>query len=71
MHELLAPPSNLSNSRIDAEFEGMTRETVPSETLVGRQTRLHADIKSRSRGHVAATQLSLHDTESKFDLLGL
>ena len=71
MHELLAPRNNLSNPRVDTEFEGMTREPVPSETLVATQTRLHADIQSRLRGHVAAFLLSLHDAEPKFDLLGL
>ena len=49
----------------------MTREAVSRDALVDAGRRLHADIKSRLKGDVAAFLLSLHDAEPDFRLMGL
>ena len=70
MHELLAPHARIEDSRMDAEFVGMTVEPVSKETLITTQRRLHEDIRDRLVDDVATFLLSLHDAEPDFDLLG-
>ena len=71
MHELLAPATPPPDGLYDQEFAGMTRETVTKGALDDVRARLHADIRERLTGDVAAFLLSLHDAEPDFDLIGL
>ena len=70
-HELLAPAAPLREDLYDEEFVGMTREEASLEALAEAGRRLHADIRSRLRGDVAAFLLSLHDAEPDFGRIGL
>ena len=71
MHELLGsetpPPADL----FDAEFAGITRDTVTKEMLYETRMRLHADIRERLTGDIARFLLSLHDAEPDFGLIEL
>ena len=49
----------------------MTREAVSRDALADTGRRLHADIKSRLRGEIAAFLLSLHDAAPDFGLVDL
>jgi len=71
MHELLAPAAPLNDALYDGEFVGMTRGTVTKEELVEARARLHADIRDRLTGNIAAFLLSLHNATPDFDLIGL
>ncbi|MAB13271.1 nucleotidyl transferase AbiEii/AbiGii toxin family protein [Parvibaculum sp.] len=71
MHELLAPTAPLNDALYDDEFVGMTRETVTKEELIEARARLHADIRERLTGDIAAFLLSLHEATPDFDLIGL
>ena len=71
MHELLAPAEPAFTAAYHAEFTGMTRDPVSKEALDETRQRLHADIKGRLTGDIAAFLLSLHDAEPDFDLIGL
>lgn len=71
MHELLAPTAPLNDALYDGEFTGMTREMVTKEELIEARAKLHADIRERLTGGIAAFLLSLHDTTPDFDLIGL
>jgi len=71
MHELLAPAMPPSDDLFDAEFAGMTRDSVSRETLDEARTRLHADIRERLTGDIAAFLLSLHGAQPDFELIGL
>ena len=71
MHELLAPAAPFREELYDEKFIGMTREAVSREALAEAGRRLHADIRSRLHGNVAAFLLSLHDAEPDFGLIGL
>lgn len=71
MHELLAPSTPLREDLYGTEFLGMTRQAVPTDALFGTRRRLHADIRSRSKGNVANFLLSLHDADPDFGLIGL
>lgn len=71
MHELLAPVAPVKENLYDEEFVGMTREAISLEALVEAGQRLHADIRSRLCGDIAAFLLSLHDAEPDFGLIGL
>lgn len=71
MHELLAPPASDLDSLYDAEFAGMTRDHVGKEQLRAAEQRLHADVRGRLTGDVAAFLLSLHDAEPDFERIGL
>ena len=71
MHELLAPTRPYREDLYDGEFSGMTREAAARSELADAGRRLHADIKSRLRGEIAAFLLSLHDAAPDFGLVGL
>lgn len=71
MHELLAPAMPPSDDLFDAEFAGMTRDSVSRETLDEARTRLHADIRERLTGDIAAFLLSLHGAQPDFELIDL
>ena len=71
MHELLAPAMPQRDEMYDKEFAGMTRDSVSTESLEETRIRLHADIRQRLTGDIAAFLLSLHDAEPNFDLIGL
>ena len=71
MHELLARSASLGEDLYDEEFVGMTREAVSLEALAETGRHLHADIRSRLQGDIAAFLLSLHDAEPDFGLIGL
>ena len=70
MHELLAPAAPLREDLYSDAFVGMTRQPVSRDALVETRRRLHADIRSRLTGDVAAFLLSLHDAEPDFHLIG-
>ena len=71
MHELLAPAMPQRDEVYDKEFAGMTRDSISTESLDETRIRLHADIRQRLTGDIAAFLLSLHDAEPNFDLIGL
>lgn len=71
MHELLAPAAPFQDALYDEEFLGMTRENVTRDELIETRSRLHADIRERLSGEIAAFLLSLHDAEPDFDLINL
>ena len=71
MHELLAPAEPRSAEAYRAEFTGMTRAPVSMEDLGDTRRRLHADIRERLTGEIAAFLLALHDAEPDFDMIGL
>ena len=71
MHELLAPTVSFRENLYDDEFLGMTSKAVSREALAQTGRRLHADIRSRLHGDVAAFLLSLHDAEPDFNLIRL
>ena len=71
MHELLAPAEPAFTEAYHAEFTGMTRVPVCMEELDETRQRLHADVRERLTGDIAAFLLSLHDAEPDFDLIRL
>ncbi len=71
MHELLASTAPFQEELYDAEFVGMTRETVTRDALIETRTRLHTDIRRRLTGDIATFLLSVHDAEPDFHLIGL
>ena len=71
MHELLAPATPPRDDWYDAEFAGMTQDSVSPEALIETGRRLHANIGSRLKGRIATFLLSLHDAEPDFGLIGL
>ena len=71
MHELLAPTVSFRENLYNDEFVGMTAKAVSREALAETGRRLHADIRSRLQGDVAAFLLSLHDAEPDFNLIRL
>ena len=71
IHELLAPNTEFNDALFNEEFVGMTRETVTRDSLIKTRVRLHADIRERLAGDVAAFLLSLHDAEPDFDMIGV
>ena len=70
MHELLAPAEPASTEAYHGEFTGMTRDPVSAEELDETRRRLHADVRERLTGDIAAFLLSLHEAEPDFDLIG-
>ena len=48
----------------------MTRDPVSAEELDETRRRLHADVRERLTGDIAAFLLSLHEAEPDFDLIG-
>ena len=71
MHELLAPAAPFQDELYDEEFAGMTRVAVTKEALIETRERLHADIRERLTGDIAAFLLSLQDAEPDFNLINL
>ena len=71
IHEWLAPSAEFDDALYDEEFMGMTRETVTRDSLIVTRARLHADIRERLVGDIAAFLLSLHYAEPDFDMIGL
>ena len=71
IHELLAPRAEFNDALYNQEFIGMTREPVTRESLIETRARLHADIRDRLTGEIAAFLLSLHDAEPDFAMIGL
>ena len=71
IHELV-DPNHLNIDRAFAhEFDGMTIEHVPLETLFAARERLIEDIRVRTNGPAAEFLLSLHDAQPDFSLIGL
>lgn len=71
LHELLAPNRVDIDRAFAQEFEGMTIEHVPLETLLAARERLIDDIGARTTGAAAEFLLSVHDGEPEFGLIGL
>lgn len=71
IHELLAPAAPPPADLFEAEFSGMTRDSVSKAVLDDVRARLHADIRGRLTGNIAAFLQSLHDAEPDFGLIGL
>ena len=71
IHELLAPSTEFDDTLYGDEFAGMTRETLTKDALIETRARLHADIRERLAGDIAAFLLSLHDAEPDFGMIGL
>ena len=70
IHELLAPAELPFAEAYEANFAGMTRDTVSMEELDETRRRLHADIQEHLAGEIASFLLSLHEAEPDFDLIG-
>ncbi len=49
----------------------MTREPVTRDSLIETRARMHADVRERLTGEIAAFVLSLHDAEPDFAMMGL
>ncbi|MFQ5534353.1 MAG: nucleotidyl transferase AbiEii/AbiGii toxin family protein [Sphingomonadales bacterium] len=71
MHELLSPMAPFNDALYDSEFVGMTKEAVSKEDLLETREQLHANIRSRLTGDIAAFLLTLHDATPDFGLIGL
>ena len=71
IHELLLPNAEFDDGLYGDEFIGMTRETVTIDSLIETRVRLHADIRERLTGDIAAFLVSLHDAEPNFGMIGL
>lgn len=71
LHELIAPNRIDIDRAFAQEFDGMTIEHVPLETLLGARERLIGDIGTRTAGAAAEFLLSVHDAEPDFELIGL
>jgi len=71
LHELIDPNLLPLDKAFAQEFEGMTVEHVPLETLIEARERLIEEIRARITGAAAEFLLSIHDAEPDFDLIGL
>ena len=71
LHELIDPNMVLIDRAFAQEFEGMTVEHVPLETLLAARERLVQDVQSRMVGKAAEFLLSIHDGEPDFGLIDL
>lgn len=71
LHELIDPNHIEIDRAFIQEFDGMTIEHVPLETLLGVRERLIDDIGTRTVGAAAEFLLSAHDAEPDFGLIGL
>ena len=71
LHEILNPNPQDISDRFAKEFEGMTLEPVPLETLIAARTRLIKDIQSRLNGPAAEFLLSMQGGNPNFDLIDL
>jgi hypothetical protein len=71
LHELIAPNRIDIDRAFAQEFDGMTIEHVPLETLLGARERLIDDIGAHTAGAAAEFLMSVHDAEPDFELIGL
>lgn len=70
LHELIAPNRIDIDRAFAQEFDGMTIEHVPLQTLLAARDRLMNDVANRTSGTAAQFLLSLHDGEPDFGLIG-
>lgn len=70
LHELVAPNRIDIDRAFAREFDGMTIEHVPLQTLLAARERLMHDVADRTSGTAADFLLSLHDGEPDFGLIG-
>ncbi|MCP1469362.1 hypothetical protein J3E64_001037 [Sphingobium sp. OAS761] len=70
LHELIAPNRIDIDRAFAQEFDGMTIEHVPLQTLLAARDRLFRDVADRATGGAAEFLLSLHDGEPDFGLVG-
>lgn len=70
-HELIDPNRTNIDRAFAQEFDGMTIEHVPLETLLAARERLIEDIRARIDGPAAEFLLSLHEAKPDFSLIGL
>lgn len=71
LHELIDPNRIDIDRAFAQEFDGMTIEHVPLETLLGARERLIGDLQARTAGAAAEFLLSVHDAEPDFGLIDL
>jgi len=71
IHELIDPNRIDIGRAFAQEFDGMTIEHVPLETLLAARERLIGDIGALTVGAAAEFLLSIHDAEPDFELIGL
>jgi len=71
LHELIDPNLLPLDKAFAQEFEGMTVEHIPLETLIEARERLIEEVRARITGAAAEFLLSIHDAEPDFDLIGL
>jgi len=71
LHELIDPHRLEIDKAFAQEFDGMTLEHVPLETLLETRDQLIVDIRSRLAGAPAEFLLSVHDGNPDFGLIGL
>ena len=70
LHELIAPNRIAIDRAFAQEFDGMTIEHVPVQTLLSARDQLMHDVADRTAGTAAEFLLSLHDGEPDFGLIG-
>lgn len=71
LHELIDPNMIAIDQAFAQEFEGMTVEHIPLETLLATRERLVRDLQSRLAGAPGDFLVSIHDANPKFELIGL
>lgn len=71
LHEMIDPNRLDIDRAFVREFDGMTIEHVPLDTLLAARERLIGDIGARTAGAAAEFLLSVHDAEPDFELIGL
>jgi hypothetical protein len=71
LHELINPSLLTIDRAFAQEFDGMTVDHVPLETLLRARDRLIEDIRSGLPGKAGEFLLSVHDGDPKFDLIDL
>lgn len=70
-HELIDPNRIDIDRAFAQEFDGMTIEHVPLETLLSARERLIEGIRAQIDGPAAEFLLSLHEAQPDFSLIGL
>lgn len=71
LHELIDPNLLAIDQAFAQEFDGMTIEHVPIETLLDARERLIEEVRVRITGAAGEFLLSVHDADPNFDLIGL
>jgi hypothetical protein len=71
LHDLIDPNLLAIDRAFAQEFDGMTIEHVPLETLLEARERLIEEVRVRITGAAAEFLLSVHDADPNFDLIGL